>query len=104
MGLFALVSLPPKVDFVGLCVLVVDALVTAIGTFRNYRRTQEEVVYRYEARIGNDGQPVYEKTKQVPKPNLPPLGDPRWITVPGDPNFPPEPKPDPRDAKVVRAT
>jgi hypothetical protein len=50
-----LVSLPPKVDFVGLCVLVVDALVTAIGTFRNYRRTHEEVVYRYGDRIGNDG-------------------------------------------------
>jgi len=99
-----LVSLPPKIESVGLCVLVVDALVTAIGTFRNYRQTQGEVVYRYETRIDNDGQLVYEKTKQIPEPNFPPLDDPGWITVPGDPNFPPEPKPDPRDTNVIRAT
>jgi hypothetical protein len=42
IGLFALASLPPNVDFVGLCVLVVDALVTAVGTFRNDRQTQGE--------------------------------------------------------------
>jgi hypothetical protein len=63
-----------------------------------------EAVYRYEARIGNHGGPVYKKKKRVPKPNLPPSDDPGWITVPGDPNFPPEPKPDPRDANVIRAT